>query len=141
MSIREISRAVSLTEAPVSTRIRKLEESGIISHYIAVLNREKTELPVLVMLLVRLTSASGKLSRAFEKQLAPLSEIEHCYVSSGSWNYVLHVAAASPQQYGAWLFEHILSLNYIAGAESIYLMREVRSAEAEKPVRAYMRKC
>jgi len=124
MDVSKIAKLVNLSHTPVTERIRKLQESGIITAYVALLDREKTKFPVMVILMVKLKDPNTQLFDDFEQMVINMSEVQSCYLISGNWNFVLHVTAATPQEYAAWIFEKILCHSYISDVESAYLMRE-----------------
>jgi Lrp/AsnC family leucine-responsive transcriptional regulator len=127
MGIGRIGRLVGLSESPVTNRIEKMEEAGIIQRYVAVLNREKTTRPVMVVLLVKLKDPSAQLFSDFEQLVTAMSEVQSCLLISGNWNFLLHVTATTPQAYAVWIMEKILCHSFIADVESAYLMKECKS--------------
>lgn len=124
VDISKMVKLVNLTHTPITERIRKLEEAGIITGYAALLNREKTKFPVMVILMIKLKDPNTQLFADFEEMVTIMPEVQSCYLISGNWNFILHVTAATPQEYAAWIFEKILCHPYIADVESAYLMRE-----------------
>jgi DNA-binding Lrp family transcriptional regulator len=124
MGVVRIGHIVGLTESPVTNRIEKLEQAGFIKGYTVLLDREKTSHPVLVILLVRLRETSTAYINRFEALIAEMAEVELCMLISGSWNFVLHVNAVTPQSYAVWLLNNILSEDFVGMVESAYLMRE-----------------
>ena len=124
MDVTKIARLVNLSHTPVTERIRKLQEAGIITGYVALLDREKTRFPVMVILMIKLKDPNTQLFADFEEMVTMMPEVQSCYLISGNWNFILHVTAATPQEYAAWIFEKILCHSYIADVESAYLMRE-----------------
>lgn len=124
IDISKIAKLVNLSHTPVTERIRKLQEAGIITGYVALLDRKKTSMPVLVILMVKLKDPNTRLFADFEEMVTIMPEVQSCYLISGNWNFIMHVTAATPQDYAAWIFEKILCYSYIADVESAYLMRE-----------------
>jgi len=119
-----IGRAVSLSETAVANRIEKMESGGFIKGYTALVDRSKTSLPVMVIVMVKLKDPTTTLFDLFQEMVSQMPEVSGWYLISGNWNFVLHVNAATPQAYAAWLFDSILCHSYIADVESAYLMRE-----------------
>ena len=63
-SLQEISQAVGLSSTPCWTRMKKLEETGVIERYTVNLNAEALGLGETVMVQVTLDSHSAPKSRA-----------------------------------------------------------------------------
>lgn len=127
MGISKIGRIVGLSDSPVSNRIEKMEEAGIIKRYVTLLDREKTSRPVMVVLLVKLKDPNTNLFAEFEAMVSAMPEVQSCLLISGNWNFLLNVTAATPQAYAVWIMEKILCHQFIADVESAYLMKECKS--------------
>ena len=124
LGIAKIARTVGLSETPVASRIEKMENAGVLKGYIAILERTKTPLPVMVILMVKLKDPTTALFEQFQQIVCEMPEVEDCYLISGNWNFILHINAATPQAYATWLFDKILCHSFIADVESAYLMKE-----------------
>ncbi|MFE7312572.1 Lrp/AsnC family transcriptional regulator [Streptomyces sp. NPDC057555] len=88
----ELARAVNVSPGTVATRVRRLEESGVISGYAAVIEPERVGLPVLAF--VRLRNAVGN-GEPFRDLLAATPEILEAHHVTGENCLFLKVAARS----------------------------------------------
>lgn len=127
MSFSKIAELISLTHTPVMERIRKMEESGVITHYFATLDREKIGKPVLVILSLKLKQPDKQALHEFEHEMDQLPEVQQVWVVSGDWNFVLHVSARSPHEYFVFLMEKISSLPYVGQTESAFVLRDSKA--------------
>ncbi|WP_254695701.1 winged helix-turn-helix transcriptional regulator [Leisingera sp. NJS204] len=92
LSIVELSQRVNLTNTPCSDRVKRLEKSGYISGYRAVLNKEKQGLGHLTVVQVSLAATGGDNSLdAFNAAAALVPEIESCLMIAGSFDYLLTI--------------------------------------------------
>src|ERR1700761_1186121 len=78
LDVMELVRKVNLTKTPVAKRLRKLQETGLIKNYVALLDREKVGRPVLVVVQVKLREQSRELLEAFEKTALTMPEVQFC---------------------------------------------------------------
>jgi Lrp/AsnC family leucine-responsive transcriptional regulator len=127
ISLGKLGSLVGLTGGPLTTRIEKLENAGVIKKYMAVLDREKSGMPVLVMLMVKLKQQNTSLLEEFETLVSGMPEVITCHNMSGPWNYILHVAARTPQEYAVWLLEKINVQPNVGNVESFFLLKEGKS--------------
>ena len=67
VNIKEIALKVGLTQTPTYERIKRMEKSGVIKKYVAVLNKEKVGFTVEVFCQVTLLVHSKQLIIKFEK--------------------------------------------------------------------------
>ncbi|TSJ36571.1 Lrp/AsnC family transcriptional regulator [Mucilaginibacter corticis] len=127
MNLGKLAGLVGITGGPLSTRIERMEKAGLIKKFMAVLDREKAGMPVLVMLLVKLKEQNTALLDEFETLACAMPEVLSCLNIAGPWNFVLQVAARTPQEYAVWLLENINSQINVGNVESLFLLKEGKS--------------
>ena len=66
-TIAELSAAVGLSPSPCHRRLKLLEEAGIITGYVALLDQERVGLPISAFVSVELTSQSEERMAEFER--------------------------------------------------------------------------
>jgi Lrp/AsnC family leucine-responsive transcriptional regulator len=88
---------VGLSPAATAERLRRLEESGIITGYRVEIDREALGLPVLAI--VRM-SCDGAKYRPFLKAVATMDRVVECHHVAGSDAFILKVVAASVEELG-----------------------------------------
>lgn len=91
-SYAELARAVSMSPSAVTERVRRLEESGIISGYSAVVSPEALGLGVLAFIRLRYPSGNYK---PFHDLLETTPEIVEAHHVTGEDCFVLKVVARS----------------------------------------------
>jgi Lrp/AsnC family leucine-responsive transcriptional regulator len=128
MNLGKLGGQVGLTIGPLTTRIEKLEAARVIKKYMAILDREKAGLPVLVLLMVKLKQQNTHLLDEFEALLCAMPEVLSCHNMSGSWNFIVQVAARTPQAYAIWLLEKVNVHANVGNVESLFLMKECKSS-------------
>jgi Lrp/AsnC family leucine-responsive transcriptional regulator len=91
MPVKEIAEQVSLTSPAVSSRIRKLEESGIIGGYTVVLRRPKGETLIDALISV---SAAPSVREELMQLLESRHEVLQCYHVTGAHSFLVKVSCA-----------------------------------------------
>jgi Lrp/AsnC family leucine-responsive transcriptional regulator len=79
----ELAEAIRLSPTPCARRIKALESQGIIEGYAALLNPAKVGLEVLAIVQVKLTEHTDETVARFEREIAVLDEVTHCYAMTG----------------------------------------------------------
>jgi Lrp/AsnC family leucine-responsive transcriptional regulator len=97
LSYAELGRRVGLSPAATAERLRRLEESGIITGYRADIDREALGLPVLAI--VRM-SCDGAKYRPFLKAVEGMERVVECHHVAGSDAFILKVVAAGVEELG-----------------------------------------
>ena len=85
----DLSEAVNLSPSPCLERVRKLEESGLISHYIADIDLDKIGPNLHVVAEITLGSHLVEDFRQFETAIAEFDEVISCYKIAGPFDYTL----------------------------------------------------
>ncbi|MEU4154540.1 Lrp/AsnC family transcriptional regulator [Streptomyces sp. NPDC026659] len=91
-SYAELARAVSMSASAVTERVRRLEETGVIRGYSAVVDPERLGLGILAFVRLRYPTSHYK---PFEDLLATTPEILEAHHVTGEDCFVLKVAARS----------------------------------------------
>ena len=112
----QIGEQIHLSASQVSRRIQRLEQSGLIRRYVALLDPAMLGLGVRAMTYVTLTRHSGDEGSAFEREIVAVPEVLDCYSVTGEADYILQIVAADL----AVLSESVLRrLTRIPGVSSI----------------------
>lgn len=93
ISFTELGDRVGLTSPAVAERVRRMEESGVISGYHARIDYAKVGLPV--MAVVRLTEVGGVSCATAAAAVEKMPEVIECIRTTGDDSMVLKVVASS----------------------------------------------
>ncbi|MET9623898.1 MULTISPECIES: Lrp/AsnC family transcriptional regulator [unclassified Streptomyces] len=88
----ELARAVSMSASAVTERVRRLEETGVIAGYTAVVDPERLGLPILAFVRLRYPHGNYK---PFHDLLDATPEVLEAHHVTGDDCFVLKVAARS----------------------------------------------
>ncbi|MFF6909786.1 Lrp/AsnC family transcriptional regulator [Streptomyces sp. NPDC012389] len=88
----ELARAVAMSPSAVTERVRRLEETGVISGYAAVVDAERLGLPILAFVRLRYPHGNYK---PFHDLLETAPEVVEAHHVTGDDCFVLKVTARS----------------------------------------------
>jgi Lrp/AsnC family leucine-responsive transcriptional regulator len=94
MSFTDLGRATGLSTSAVHQRVKRLEQRGVISGYIATVNHAALGLPLTALISIRPIDPSQPDDSP--ERLRPIPEIESCYSVAGDSSYILTVRVATP---------------------------------------------
>ena len=89
VSISELSKQVNLSLSAVSERLKKLENSGIIEQYTAILNAAAMEKELSVIMMISLETPDQ--TEEFNSFISGAEEILECHYITGEFDYVLKI--------------------------------------------------
>ena len=125
-TIKEMAEQLHLSTTPVFERIKRLEKEGYIDRYVAVLNRKKVGLGLLVMCDVSLKEHNLDYIQQFETAVLQLKEVMECYHIAGAFDYLLKVVVTDMDAYQRFVKEKLATLDNIGRVQSYFVMTEVK---------------
>ena len=93
LTTKELAARVSLSSTPVFERLKRLENSGYIKKYIAVLDAEKLNQGFVVFCSVKLVRLNKDIAFEFTRIIQEIPEVTECYNISGDYDYLLKIHA------------------------------------------------
>lgn len=124
MSNAELADKVNLSPTPCLRRLRKLEGSGLIRHYTAMLDQKQLGFTVSAYVFVNLEKNTKDNGRTFETAIGLLPEVLECSVVAGRHDYVLKVVARSLEDYDRFMKESLAEVTPIADLESMIILNQ-----------------
>ena len=116
-------------------RVRKLEESGVIDRYVALLNPAKVGLGVTAFVSVTLKSGQHQDMAKFKTIVAAIPEILECHTVTGEADYLLKVVAPDLREFSRFLLERLVEHFEVVSTKSEVSLEEIKFTTA-LPVRA-----
>src|SRR5581483_11270770 len=93
IAVAELAARVGLSPSACHRRVKQLEEAGLISGYVARLDRRALGFAMEFFIEVSLRSQSDKALDAFERAVQTAPEILECHLMAGGTDYLLRVVA------------------------------------------------
>ena len=121
---------IGLSPSPCLRRVRALEDSGLITGYAAILDRDKAGLPITAFLRIKLANHAPATVAAFEKAILRLDEVLECHLTSGAEDYLLQVVVDSQSGYERFMRERLHPVPGIAGIETSFALGTVKRTPA-----------
>jgi Lrp/AsnC family leucine-responsive transcriptional regulator len=126
----ELAELVHLSASQCQRRMKKLEDCGLIKHYVALLDARSLGLEVEAIVSVTLSSQGGNPAEQFRQVIAQHPEILECHADTGEEDYVLKVITHNLKEFSDFLMEHLMSLPIVASVRSNVLLQELKSTTA-----------
>jgi Lrp/AsnC family transcriptional regulator, leucine-responsive regulatory protein len=133
LSLQDLGKIVGLTASPCWTRVKRLEDAGIIEGYTVSLSPEKLGLPETVILHVSLDSHSDEALFEFGRALESIPEVLEAFLVSGDYDYYIRVAVEDTRGYERFLRERLYKIPGIRNSKSSFVLRRLK--QSQLPVR------
>ncbi len=122
----ELSERVGLSPSPCLRRVRRLEESGAIRGYTALVDPKLFGWTMVAIATIRLGRQNEDEIVMFEDAVRSWDEVLECHLVTGSRDYVLKVAASDLVAYEAFIKQKIARLKCVASIETSFVMNTIK---------------
>ena len=129
-----LAERVNLSESSCLRRVRRLEESGILCGYVALVDQSKAGYPDNVFVTITLESQQQADLAAFEREVGNLPEVMECHMMSGEADYLLRVVVNDARDYERIHSRFLTRLPGVDRVHSSFALRTVLK-RTEVPVR------
>ncbi|NNK18634.1 MAG: Lrp/AsnC family transcriptional regulator [Maribacter sp.] len=123
---KEYANHLNLSVTAVYERIKRLDKTGVITKYVALIDKKKVEKAFVVLCHVKLIQHSKNYLLRFEKQVQQLHEVVECYHTSGDYDYILKIYVRNMEAYRDFMVTKLTALNHIGSTQSSFVISEVK---------------
>lgn len=132
----ELAERVGLSPSPCWTRVRRLQESGVIERYTAVVDQKMLGLHDVVFVEITLQNHDDRVLDRFGAELARMPEVLEAHLVTGEYDYLVKVAVANTADYERFLRERLYRIEGIRHSRSTFSLRALKKAQSVDPLRA-----
>jgi DNA-binding Lrp family transcriptional regulator len=125
-----LSERVALSARACLERVRRLEASGVIDGYMALLEPRRLGGLLTIVVEVSLRDQSAATHARFEARMRACDEVIECFLVSGNCDYVLRLACTSLDHYreltNAWTDDPTLGVERLASKPELQTVKPFR---------------
>ncbi len=126
LSASEVAERVNLSQPPCWRRIKRLEDEGYIERRVAMLNRKKLGLSLVIYTEVKLTANGRAAVGEFEDKIRSFPEVTECYVMMGRSDFLLRIVTKDIESYETFFRDHLSQLPGVQDITSAMALSEVK---------------
>ena len=126
ISFVELGETVGLSTSPCLERVRRLEMTGYIRDYTAVLNPKLLNAGLLVYVEISLEYTTPDIFEQFSASVRDIPQVLECHLVSGEFDFLLKVRIADMTAYRELLGEILHRLPGVRDSKSYVVMEEVK---------------
>ena len=121
----ELAEKVNLSPTPCARRVKQLEESGIITDHITLLDSDKLGLKLTAMISVTMEKHTAELFEKFERDAAYLPEVMECYLVTGQdSDFLIKALIRDMRHYEEFLLRRLTKLEGVSGVHTSFVLRQ-----------------
>lgn len=130
LTITELGERVGLSTSPCLRRVKLLEDRGVISGYVALVDQNRVGLEVNVFASIRLERQREEQLEHFNAAVAQWPEVMECYLMTGTRDYLMRIVVGSLGDYERFIKDKLSRLDGVASIESSFALSRVKHSTA-----------
>ncbi|MEH7828005.1 Lrp/AsnC family transcriptional regulator [Gemmobacter denitrificans] len=130
LSTQDLAQAVGLSPSPCWRRVRRMQEAGLISGQVALVNRAALGLSALAYIHVTLIDHTEASIARFNDFVQRHPQIVECATITGADDYMLKVVAEGPEALEHFLMREMLALGLVRSSTTHFALRQVKLTTA-----------
>lgn len=122
----QLADRIGLSPSPCARRVKQLEDAGIISKRVTLLNASKLNLKLTALIQISMDRHTPDRFEIFEAKVRGYAEVIECLLITGqSADYQLKVVVPDMECYQEFLLNKITRIEGVTGVHSSFILREV----------------
>ncbi len=126
IAVTDLARRIGLSKSPTQARLKRLEQSGVITGYRALVDPIQTGRNHVAFVEIKLSDTREPALAAFNAAIRTIGEVEECHMIAGAFDYLLKVRTSDMAAYRQVLGEKISALPYVAHSSTFVAMQAVK---------------
>ena len=128
LTAKELASKLSLSQTPIYERIKKLEKSGAIKGYVAILNANVVNKNLIVFMNITIKEHGNVKRNKFIKDISKLKDVSELYHTSGAYDFLAKVRFSNVREYRGFLVNHIAQQENISDIDSQIVLEEIKAS-------------
>ncbi len=129
LSVAEVAEQVGLSASPCWRRIQNLEAAGVIARRVALLDRQKLNLGVVVFVRIKTQDHSQAWLKSFAAAVEGIDEVVEFYRMTGDIDYLLRIVVPSIDAYDA-VYKRLIGIPGLSDVSASFAMEEIKHTTA-----------
>lgn len=128
ITIKEMAAQLDMSTTPIFERIKKLEKSGIIKQYAALLNPEKLNKKLYSFAHISLKDHNKETVDLFIEEILKIPEVMECHYVTGNSDFILKILLNDMEQYRDFVMGSLFRMKNIAKVETFLSLSVSKSS-------------
>ena len=130
----KLAKTIGLSESATLERVRRLEQNGVIRGYAALVEPERVDRGLEVLMTFSLKNQSADEVKRFIDAMQSMDEVLNCAQTLGRFDFIAHIAVRDVAALRRFIDEKILSLGSINHMESLTILEMVKRWQPPLPL-------
>lgn len=126
ITAKEMAVKLSLTTTPIYERIKKLQKTGIIKQYVALLDANLLGKSIIVFMNITIKDHHTDKRNEFVSRMEQLDAVAEFYHTSGSYDFLVKVRFSDIKTFRDFLVNDVASIHNISDIESQIVLEQIK---------------
>ena len=135
LTTQALAEKVGLSPSPCWTRVKRLEESGAIERYVALLDHKALGYANIVFVEITLDKHDDKVLDQCGEALTRAPEVIEAYLVTGEYDYLAKVAVSGTDHYERFLRETLYKLPGVRQTRTTFGLRALKRSISVDPLK------
>lgn len=127
LSAAQIGERIGLSQSQCWRRIDRLDAEGVIERRVALVDRKKVGLNVMLFAHVKLAGHNRNALPEFSKAIQEFPEVLECHVLMGNVDFLLRIVTRDVEAYERFFFERLSQLPMVQEVNSMIALSQIKS--------------
>lgn len=124
-----LAERIALSPTACQRRVERLEESGVIERYAAILSPAALGMQIQAFVQVRIERQSKDTTESFESAVRRLPEVRACYVMTGDLDFLLHVFVPDLKAFSDFAMHRLIGVPGVKDVRSSLVLESIKADE------------
>lgn len=120
------AQQLHLSTTAVYERIKRLEKTGVVAGYVALVDKQKVNKAFTVLCHIKLIQHIKDYVLKFEREVMKLDEVVECFHISGDYDYILKLHVSNMEAYREFMVTKLTAISNIGSTQSSFVINEVK---------------
>jgi Lrp/AsnC family leucine-responsive transcriptional regulator len=126
----QLAKEIGLSPAPTLERVNKLEISGIIKSYHAVVDPASVGLGVSTFVMVTLKGHNKENINKFISEINGIDEVVECHHITGAGDFILKVVSADITSYQQLMLDKVSNIEVVDSLQSMVILSTFKNSKS-----------
>ena len=124
----DLSKEVGLAPATTLERVKKLEASGVIKGYVALVDQKKIGKPITAFVEISMINHSAAAIKEFSNEIVALSEVLECHHLAGDKDFLLKVVTENIETYRDFALDKLAAIPGIGNVCTLFSLDTIKDS-------------
>lgn len=122
----DLSKSLGLAPATTLERVKKLEKSGVIKGYVALVDQKKIGKAITAFVEISMKNHSAVSIKKFSRDIAALPEVLECHYLAGDKDFLLKVVTEDIDSYRIFALDKLASISGIGNVCTLFTLDTIK---------------